>query len=511
MPYESQTSLQCLAIFGAGVGALAALVALALLRRGSGDPPVCQTHLALSLPTNTSGFYNHTDDPHVWDTSESLVDILDSARRHVAITAMYWNLRGVTGRLPPHCEWGSSTNPCPPDAGFTPAQLDALGVHKGRSVFDAIRDAAHRGVAVRIVQARGLTGEKIAYEESEALEHLSKRVEIRVLDFPEWYDSGIMHMKMVIVDSQHVYTGSANMDWKSMSQVKELGVVMKGCEQFATDALALYEHYWEMASMPVQRELAYDPQLNVKRNVPCWSALVPEASRCKSPWKGDHLGARADYRISESLGGDPAAVSRIRLSCSPAELCEYGRVHDEAVLLETIGSPSRGGYVYVSVMNFDVVSSDLGEPIYWSALVQALYGAALSQGATVRVLVSQWAHSEASSLNILQEVEEEFAQLCKASGCAGSLEIRKIEIPGWDHTDEADRPYPGFTRVSHSKYIVTDTTVNIGTSNYAWTYFHSTAGTSFNSNNTELVEKVTSIFLHDWDHGHNYTTALSAA
>lgn len=53
--------------------------------------------------------------------------------------------------------------------------------------------------------------------------------------------------------------------------------------------------------------------------------------------------------------------------------------------------------------------------------------------------------------------------------------------------------------------------MNIGTSNYGWTYFHSTAGTSFNSNNTELIDKVTSIFLHDWDHGHNYTSALGAA
>ena len=394
----------------ASLAALAALVAL-VLRRGSGDPPVCQAHLALSIPTNTSGFYNHTDDPHLWDTSESLVDIIDSARHHVAITAMYWNLRGITERLPPHCEWGSVSNPCPPDAGFTQAQFDALGAHKGRSVFDAISDAAHRGVSIRIVQARGLTGEKIAYDESEALEHLSKRVEIRILDYPEWYDSGIMHMKMVIVDAQHVYTESANMDWKSMSQVKELGVVMKGCERFANDALALYEHHREMASMPVRRELAYDPQLNVKRNVPCWSFLVPESSRCKSPWKSDHLGAGADYLISESLGGDPAAVSHVRLSCSPPELCEYGRVGDQAVLLETIGSPSMGGYVYVSVMSFDIVSTDLGEPTYWPALVQALYGAALSQGATVRVLVSQWAHTDVSSLNILQEVEEEFAQL----------------------------------------------------------------------------------------------------
>jgi len=141
--------------------------------------------------------------------------------------------------------------------------------------------------------------------------------------------------------------------------------------------------------------------------------------------------------------------------------------------------------------------------------VKALYGAALSQGATVRVLVSHWSHSSPSNVRILQGVQETFADLCKASSCSGSLEIRKIEIPGWDHTDEAGRPFPGFTRVAHSKYIVTDTRLNIGTSNMAWGYFHSTAGTSFNTNNTELIDKVSRIFLADWDHSHNYTTALS--
>ena len=492
------------------LGGLVALVALILRRRSAGRPPVCQAHLALSLPTNTSGFYNHTGDPHLWDTADSLVDIIGSARHHLAISAMYWNLVGIPeAHVPPDCEWGSMSNPCPADAGFTKAQFKALGSEKGAAVFQAISDAAHRGVSIRIVQARGMSGEKLDFRESEALGNLSKKVEIRILDMPQWYDSGIMHMKMVIVDTQHVYIGSANMDWKSMSQVKELGVVMKGCGRFAGDAQALYDHFWRMAAMPVQRELARDPALNVKRNVPCWSELVTVSERCKKPWKGDRLGAGADYRFSESLGGDPTAVSHVRLSCSPPELCEYGRLQDQQMLVDTIGSPSEGGYVYLSVMDFDIVSDMPGEPVYWPPLVKALYGAALSQGATVRVLVSHWSHSSPSNVRILQGVQETFADLCKASSCSGSLEIRKIEIPGWDHTDEAGRPFPGFTRVAHSKYIVTDTRLNIGTSNMAWGYFHSTAGTSFNTNNTELIDKVSRIFLADWDHSHNYTTALS--
>ena len=63
---------------------------------------------------------------------------------------------------------------------------------------------------------------------------------------------------------------------------------------------------------------------------------------------------------------------------------------------------------------------------------------------------------------------------------AGQLEIKQFIIPGWDSTSGSRRKYPGHTRVNHTKYIVTDRRINIGTSNMTWDYFASTAGSSFN-------------------------------
>lgn len=34
--------------------------------------------------------------------------------------------------------------------------------------------------------------------------------------------NGVLHAKFWIVDSRHVYIGSANMDWKSLSEVTKL-------------------------------------------------------------------------------------------------------------------------------------------------------------------------------------------------------------------------------------------------------------------------------------------------
>ena len=84
------------------------------------------------------------------------------------------------------------------------------------------------------------------------------------------------------------------------------------------------------------------------------------------------------------------------------------------------------------------------------------------------------------------------------------LFVRLIEIPGWYDVMGPDRVYPGHSRVSHSKFIVSDQLVNIGTSNMEWSYFHSTAGVSFNADNAYMIEQVRHMFELAWDHP-NYT------
>jgi phospholipase D3/4 len=60
--------------------------------------------------------------------------------------------------------------------------------------------------------------------------------------------------------------------------------------------------------------------------------------------------------------------------------------------------------------------------------------------------------------------------------------------------------------VNHTKYIVTDRRVNIGTSNMTWDYFASTAGSSFNADHPALVRTLQSVFDRDW--GSSYAWRL---
>src|SRR5262249_52740936 len=105
-------------------------------------------------------------------------------------------------------------------------------------------------------------------------------------------------------------------------------------------------------------------------------------------------------------------------------------------------------------------------PVWWSSLFDALLSAGLTRKGYVRLLVSKWAPTS-------RLIAPFFVALPKAAAAgradrymtAGQLEIKQFIIPGWDSTSGSVRRYPGHTRVNHTKYIVTDRRINIGTSN----------------------------------------------
>ena len=58
--------------------------------------------------------------------------------------------------------------------------------------------------------------------------------------------TGILHTKMWLVDRRHFYVGSANFDWRSLTQVKEMGVLVMNCPTMAQDMAKIFDVYWEL-------------------------------------------------------------------------------------------------------------------------------------------------------------------------------------------------------------------------------------------------------------------------
>ena len=175
---------------------------------------------------------------------------------------------------------------CPDDAHFNKTQLESFGTYEGHDIFVALKNAAKRGVRIRIVQSPGLGN---GFEEPEALKALSPKVEVRTMDFTKWYHSGIMHAKVWVADGKHAYVGSANMDWRSLTQTRETGVLVHSCDVVVRDLSNIFESFWKLASLEDKAEemtrTVYDPHLEINRLVPCWSHLVDPSERCGHPFE----------------------------------------------------------------------------------------------------------------------------------------------------------------------------------------------------------------------------------
>jgi phospholipase D3/4 len=80
----------------------------------------------------------------------------------------------------------------------------------------------------------------------------------------------------------------------------------------------------------------------------------------------------------------------------------------------------------------------------------------------------------------------------------GSIQVKLFVVPAFSPS-QAQIP---FARVNHNKYMVTENTAYIGTSNWSADYFVDTGGVGFaiipKSNETNLRNDLQSIFERDW-------------
>lgn len=75
-----------------------------------------------------------------------------------------------------------------------------------------------RGIALRIVQAP--PSKEYPNLDAIALQDM-KVATVQSLDITKLIGSGLLHTKLWVVDNKHFYMGSANMDWRSLTQVSK--------------------------------------------------------------------------------------------------------------------------------------------------------------------------------------------------------------------------------------------------------------------------------------------------
>lgn len=382
-------------------------------------------------------------------------DLISMAINQVDIVSFYWTLTGKDINV-------NSSSDIP-----------------GRRILRDLEELPSRNVSVRV-----LTSIPSVSNNSTDLKILKQKgVQVRRVNLGH-LTGGVLHTKFWIVDGSHVFVGSANMDWRALTQVKELGVVVYNCSSLAQDLQKIFMSYWEMGlpntSIPQPWPAQYETLINKERPL-----LVTQGN----------------------------LSSRVYLSASPPPFCPPSRTLDLEAILSSISEAQH--FIDVAVMAYYPLSVFTKPQRYWPFIDDALRTAAIDAKVKIRMLISCGRDSDPAMLPFLQSL----ASLNSPQHHI-HLEIKLFIIPV---NNQSNIPY---SRVNHNKYMVTDKVAYIGTSNWLGDYFTTTTGVGLVISQhaphsewmTTLQSQLKEVFSRDWDSqfavhlkdlGHNPDCALA--
>uniref|UniRef100_A0A3P8ZEG2 PLD phosphodiesterase domain-containing protein n=1 Tax=Esox lucius TaxID=8010 RepID=A0A3P8ZEG2_ESOLU len=393
----------------------------------------CRVSLVESIP---EGLVYPSGSASLPSISKTWIDLLNQANSSVDVAAFYLTLRD-----------------------------SALGITEpsaaeGKEVFMHLMELEAKGVKLHIA----VNGPQTDTKDTEDLSR--KGAEVREVDLQS-VTGGIIHTKLWVVDQKNLYLGSANMDWRSLTQVKEVGVSMEDCSCLAQDASRIFGVYWNIGA---QKNGSLPP---------FWPARYSALSSSKNP-------------LNLKLNGVPA---RVYLSSAPPQISAYGRSDDLSTILAVIEDAQR--FVHISVMDF-LPMSQFTKPLrFWPVIDTALKAAACTRGVEVNLLVSCWAHSPGSMFVFLQSMA-----VLNRPPLQCNINVKVFEVPSTPEQEKIP-----FSRVNHAKYMVTDRVAYIGTSNWSENYFTQTAGVGLVVNQTgslvregqrTLQTQLEEVFQRDW-------------
>jgi len=335
----------------------------------------------------------------------------------------------------------------------------------GELVFADLKDAAKRGVKIRIVQ-------NSENKDTDELK-IHDNIIVRTLDMKRLLKAGIIHTKQFTVDGTDAYVGSANFDWRALSEVKELGVSLYSCPCMVADVAKIFETNWMLAK---------------------------EGSKIPTRWPTKYWTQyNKDNPISVRASGRPAM--KAYWSTSPPQFCAPKRTSDLAAILDMISKAKK--YVYISVMDYVPAIMYVKPKQYWDKIDRALRAAVYDRGITVHLMASKWGSTRQQEIIFLKSLNT----FGKMPGINGSLSVKMFEMPA-----NPDIPY---TRVSHAKYMVTDQAIFVSTSNWSGDYFENTGGVSLilkeegtkgaKGSGESMHKDLRNTFIRDWESQYAYS------
>ncbi|XP_047467219.1 5'-3' exonuclease PLD4 [Mugil cephalus] len=463
------TSCVTLAVILGCLTVLGILLAIAVLER----PPEPKKHETLPQATNDG---NYTTDQCSMSLVESIPQfmkfdanttlgipleqvwkhLISLATEQVDVVSFYWTLTGEDINV-------NSSSDAP-----------------GREILRELGELPSRNVSVRLV-----TSVPSIRTNSTDLKVLKEKgVQVRQVDFGR-LAAGVLHSKFWVVDKRHVLIGSANMDWRSINEVKELGVVVYNCSSLAKDLNKIFLSYWVMGQP---------------------NSTLPK------PWPAQYDTAFNQHH--PLLVKEDNVSSHLYITGSPPSFCPPSRTLDLEAILSIIAEAQH--FVDIAVMEYFPTTRFDKPNKYWPVLDDAIRTAAFEKKVRIRMLISCGRDSDPAMLPFLQSLASMDYPRHHIS-----IQIKLYIVPVGN---QSDIPY---SRVNHNKFMVTDKVAYVGTSNWSGDYFETTAGVGLVISQraphsvwkTEALQsQLKAVFDRDWnsefavflhDLGHHADCALS--
>ncbi|XP_068607314.1 inactive phospholipase D5 [Brachionichthys hirsutus] len=390
----------------------------------------CSIKLVENLPDD---LYPPTNGGHRLPLSVGLHTLLDQAKHSIEVVSPVWALN----------PWDPETMPS--------------AAKQGQLLFQKMLRLKSRGVKLKIASSLTSSAELQTLAEHNAEVHFVNMTALT---------RGGLHSSFWIVDRTHIYIGSADMDWRSLSKRKELGVVVHNCSCLALDLHRVFSFYWQLH----QRD--YVPSI--------WSKRV-------TALYGRH--GALDLQLD-------ASQASAYVSTSPELFCARDRTRDIDAIHHVIQSAET--FVFISVTDYlPLVSRSFrGTRVtrYWSPIDEVIREAVVLRRIKVHLLISFWAKTHPLTLNFVTSLKSLCMELVNCS----------LEVRFFTHKDQREDIQYG---LNHNKYVVTDNSVYIGNHDWVGSDFTFNAGVGLvvkmknhlqDRGRATILDHVKAAFERDW-------------
>ncbi|XP_041106695.1 inactive phospholipase D5-like [Polyodon spathula] len=392
----------------------------------------CRIVLVENIPEDLS--YTDNGTAHL-SLYQGLLSLLDSAEKTVEIVSSHWALNNVDLEQGHPSTWQS------------------------KQLFKRICGLQSQDKSLKIAS-------DLKQKDSKELKDLeASGADIHFLNMTA-LTRGNLRSSFWVVDKKHMYIGSASMEWHSMAQMKELGVIIYNCSCLALDLHRIFTLYW---------------QLEYKDFVPAkWSKRVFALSSKVEPLKLHLNNSKAEAFLSSS----------------PSIFCPNDRTKDIDAINRVISDAKR--FIYVSIMdylplvNIGSHSSGSTQPNrYWSRIDEMLREALLLHNIKVRLLISCWKQTHPLTFNFVWSLKTLCTEIPDCS----------LEVKFFCMTEQNNASFP---KINRNKFMVTDRAVYIGNNDWIGNDFTYNAGVGLVISqaevlsNSTIVEQLKAVFEQDW-------------